>query len=66
MTGIFYDPYYRRLRAVHGEPVPGWRLVTHNLGATSHQCRRIMREWLDHDELLYVDWHIDHEHRRSA
>lgn len=56
MSGIFYDPGARRLHAVQGSPDPCWLLVTHNLNAGPHHCRRIMREWLDPDEILRVDW----------
>lgn len=56
MSGIFYDPKGRRLRSVRGTPDAGWTLVTHNLNAGVHQCRRIMREWLPAEELTRVDW----------
>ena len=59
MSGIFYDPRSRRLHAVDSSPEPGWTLVTHNLDAGLHQCRRIMREWLPQDEIFRVDWSID-------
>ena len=56
MSGIFYDRKARRLRAVRGRPEADWTLVTHNLEAGPHQCRRIMKEWLAADELSSVDW----------
>jgi hypothetical protein len=56
MSGIFYDPHRRRLHIVHGAADPRWTLVTHNVCAGIHQCRRIMREWLPSDELGEVDW----------
>lgn len=55
MSGIFYDPKERRLRTVQGTPEAEWTLVTHNLNAKPHQCRRIMREWLTADEIWLVD-----------
>ena len=65
MAGIFYDPHARRLHAVDQSPDAGWMLVTHNLDAGLHHCRRIMREWLPADDLLRVDWNIT-DHRRTA
>lgn len=65
MTGIFYDPRTRKLHAVITRPEPGWMLVTHNLEAGLHHCRRIMREWLAPDDLFRVDWFI-HRERLSA
>lgn len=60
MAGIFYDPRTRRLHAVlGGHPDPAWTLVTHNVHASAHHCRRIMSEWLSQDELWKVDWRID-------
>ncbi|MGE5596270.1 MAG: hypothetical protein ACM3S1_09570 [Hyphomicrobiales bacterium] len=56
MSGIFYDPKARRMRAVNGTPQAEWAFVTHNLNAGVHQCRRIMREWLPSEELSRVDW----------
>lgn len=56
MSGIFYDPGARRLRAVRGAPEPGWTLVTHNLDAGVHRCRRILCEWLPGDEVRAIDW----------
>lgn len=56
MSGIFYDPQGRRLRLVRGTADPGWTLVTHNLNAGIHQCRRIMSEWVPTEELRSVDW----------
>jgi hypothetical protein len=53
------------LHAVHANPEPGWTLVTHNLEAGLHHCRRIMREWLPQDEIFLVDWTI-HRESRSA
>ncbi len=65
MSGIFYDPAGRRLHAVRTDPEPGWTLVTHNLEASVHHCRRIMREWLSSDEMFRIDWSICRE-RLSA
>jgi len=57
MTGISYDPFSRRIRALRdGRPEPGWALITHNLQAAPHQCRRIMREWLSSEELGAIDF----------
>lgn len=56
MTGVFYDPRSRRLFRVRGAADPAWMLVTHNLEAGLHHCRRIMSEWLSADELVSVDW----------
>lgn len=56
MSGIFYDPKGRRLRSVHGTPDAAWTLVTHNLNAGGHQCRRILREWLPADEIIRIDF----------
>lgn len=58
MSGIFYDPRSRRLHAVTSSPDPGWTLVTHDLGARTHHCRRIMQEWLPPDEIHRVEWTI--------
>ncbi len=65
MSGIFYDPRSRRLHAVSSGPQPGWTLVTHNLGAGAHHCRRIMQEWLPAEEICRVDWTIRHELRSA-
>jgi hypothetical protein len=56
MSGIFFDPGELRVLPVLAGPEPGWVLVTHNLGARAHQCRRIMREWLGAEELFVVDF----------
>lgn len=56
MSGIFYDPANRRLHCVSDAPPPGWRLITHDLNASTHQCRRIMKEWLPSEELFSVQW----------
>jgi hypothetical protein len=61
MRGIFYDPGAYRLHAVMTDPEPSWTLVTHNLNASAHHCRRIMREWLGADEMFRVDWNINRE-----
>jgi hypothetical protein len=61
MSGIFYDPRSRTLHAVRSHPEPGWALVTHNLEAGLHHCRRIMREWLPADEMFRVEWTIRRE-----
>lgn len=58
MAGIFYDPRAHRIHAVHGTADPCWTLVTHNLNAGPHHCRRIMREWLAPDEIQRVDWSV--------
>lgn len=66
MSGIFYDPQARRLRAVDsGTPRPEWAFVTHNLDAGEYHCRRIMREWLPNEVLSMIDW-SDCRERRSA
>jgi hypothetical protein len=65
MSGIFYDPTARRLHAIQGTPEPSWTLVTHNLQAGAHQCRRILREWLSADDIWKIDWEISRE-RLSA
>jgi hypothetical protein len=56
MSGIFYDPAHRSLRRVHGAPDPEWLLVTHNVHAGVHACRRVLREWLGPEELVRLDW----------
>lgn len=57
MNGIFYDPGARRLEPVfQGAPRPEWAFVTHNMRASAHQCRRILREWLPQDVLSSVDF----------
>lgn len=61
MSGIFYDPQGRRLRSVQGTPDAAWTLVTHNLNAGGHQCRRIMREWLPSDEIVRIDFTVRDE-----
>jgi len=65
MSGIFYDPVAKRLHAVTSSPLANWTLVTHNVNAGSHLCRRIMREWMSPEELGSVDWYITRE-RNSA
>jgi hypothetical protein len=65
MTGIFYDPASRRLHAVLSAPESRWTLVTHNINASPHLCRRIMSEWLSPDDICRVDWTIRRE-RHSA
>lgn len=69
MSGIFYDPATRRLHNVaEGTADPSWTLVTHNLLATEHHCRRILREILSREDALRVDFTRDEQHgqRRSA
>lgn len=62
MSGIFYDPRARRLERVHdGSPLPEWAFVTHNLHASAHQCRRILREFLPADVLTNI--HFEGEQR---
>lgn len=62
MSGIFYDPAERRLRRIHeGAADPSWKLVTHNLGANDHYCRRILRELLPREEALRVDFARDEQ-----
>jgi hypothetical protein len=56
MSGIFYDPRTRQLRRVQGKPGADWQLVTHNVDAPLHHCRRIMREWLRAEEISHVDF----------
>jgi hypothetical protein len=63
MSGIFYDPAGKNLRRVHGAPEPGWMLVTHNVHAGVHACRRILREWLATEDLVRMDWSIVEEAR---
>lgn len=58
MSGIFYDPRERKLHRVDGKPEPSWQLVTHNCNAGLHQCRRIMREWLQAEEFSSIDWNV--------
>ena len=58
MSGIFYDPNTRRLHKVKGAPDPSWALVTHNLDAGVHQCRRILREFVPLEELRSMDWSL--------
>lgn len=58
MSGIFYDPSARRLRKVRGSADPSWTLVTHNLDAGIHQCRRILREWVSPEDLRTMDWSV--------
>ena len=65
VSGIFYDPKGRRLHCVQGKPDAEWTLVTHNLNAGGHQCRRIMREWLPSDEIGRIDFTVRDE-RLSA
>ena len=66
MSGIFYDPKERRLRRVDGKPDAGWQLVTHNQQAGAHQCRRIMREWLQAEEFRSIDWNLEPELRSAS
>lgn len=56
MSGIFYDSQSRRLRRVRGQADPSWTLVTHNLDAGAHQCRRILREWVSPEDLRAIDF----------
>ena len=56
MQGIFYDRKGRRLHKVTGGGQPDWLLVTHNLDASAHHCRRAMAEWLSREELLALEW----------
>jgi hypothetical protein len=65
MPGIFYDPVSRRLHAVLNSPDSHWTLVTHNVNAGSHLCRRIMSEWLSPEDMGRIDWTICRE-RLSA
>ena len=64
MSGIFYDSRSRQLRKVQGSPDPAWTLVTHNLEAGEHHCRRILREWVSPEDLRSIDWSA--AERRSA
>ncbi|MBI5946714.1 MAG: hypothetical protein HY875_01075 [Chloroflexi bacterium] len=65
MSGIYYDPSERRLRLVAGTAEPAWPLVTHNLAAPMHRCRRILRGWLPADEIDTIEW-PEEMLRRSA
>ena len=56
MSGIFYDPRAGKLRRVDGKPHPDWQLVTHNVDAGLYQCRRIMREWLQAEEIGRIEF----------
>jgi len=56
MSGIFYDPSARCLRAMDADAPRDWPLVTHNLDASINLCRRILREWLSPEEVSHVDW----------
>ena len=57
MSGIFYDSRSRCLRKVRGQQAdPSWTLVTHNLDAGAHQCRRILREWVSPEDLKVIDF----------
>ncbi len=56
MSGIYYDPAERRLRLVSGAAEPAWPLVTHNLAAPAHRCRRILRGWLAAEEIDAIEW----------
>ncbi|MCS7294846.1 MAG: hypothetical protein NZ761_05570 [Dehalococcoidia bacterium] len=56
MKGIYYDRSRRMVHRVVGQAEPGWTLVTHDLGASVHHCRRILGEWLPPDELRSIDW----------
>jgi hypothetical protein len=57
MSGIFYDPRARRVRTVKdGQPERDWALITHNVDAAPHQCRRILRESLSSEEVQVVDF----------
>jgi hypothetical protein len=67
MSGIFYNPDEHRLHRVAGAPRPGWRLVTHDLGAGVNRCRRIMNEWrIPPGDLVLVDWPDETEGRLTA
>lgn len=62
MTGIFYDSEHKRLvRADTHVIEPHWTFVTHQDGATTYQCRRMMREWLSDEELFGIDWTCVHD-----
>jgi hypothetical protein len=57
MSGIFYDSQSRRLRKVREQQAdPSWTLVTHNLDAGAHQCRRILKEWVSPEDLRTIDF----------
>ncbi len=58
MSGIFYDSRARQLRKVQGCADPAWTLVTHNLEAGEHQCRRILREWVSPEDMRAIDWSV--------
>ncbi len=65
MSGIYYDPAGRRLHLVLGAAEPAWPLVTDNLAAPAHRCRRILRGWLPPEEIDAIEWPEDLL-RRSA
>lgn len=56
MKGIYYDRLRHTVHRVFGRAEPGWMLVTHDLGASVHHCRRILGEWLSPEELRAIDW----------
>lgn len=57
VNGIFYDPKSRQLRHLaNGCPGADWSFVTHDLGASEHRLRRILREWLPADVLSSLDY----------
>jgi hypothetical protein len=43
---------------VRGAADPSWTLVTHNLDAGVHLCRRILREWVPAEDLRNIDWSL--------
>lgn len=56
MKGIYYDRRSRTVHRVVEGAQPGWTLVTHDVQASVHHCRRILGEWLSPDELRAIDW----------
>lgn len=65
MSGIFYDPASNRLRVVaRGAAHPLWTLVTHNMAANDHHCRRILGELMPAEAVRTVD--LAHNERNAA
>ncbi len=56
MIGIVYDRNTKQLRRIDGPLEPSCALVTHNLGARRHRCRRILQEWLPANEVREIDF----------
>ncbi len=57
MRGIYFDWSSRSVHRLNGDELrPGLTLITHDVHASLHHCRRILREWLGPEELRAVDW----------